>query len=127
GTGAMVILDETACIVEASLVLARFYEHESCGQCSQCREGTQWLTQILARLESGAGTLEDVDMLEHIAGGMTPGKTICALSDAAAIPLQVALSHFRGEFEAHAGAGCCPVTDQSKVPVTDQSEVKAQP
>jgi len=100
GTGAMIILDETACVVRSALVLARFYEHESCGQCSQCREGTEWLEQIIARLLDGRGQSGDIDLLTDLCNGMTPGKTICALSDAAALPVLAALRHFRSEFEA---------------------------
>jgi len=108
GTGAMIVLDETACTVRASVVLARFYEHESCGQCSQCREGTQWLHQIFRRIEEGRGTMADIDNLERLARGMTPMKTICALSDAAAIPTRAVLKHFRAELEEHVRRGCCP-------------------
>jgi NADH-quinone oxidoreductase subunit F len=100
GTGAMIILDETASVVRSALVLARFYEHESCGQCSQCREGTEWQKQIIARLLSGRGKRGDVELLVDMSNGMFPGKTICALSDAAAIPVLAAIKHFRSEFEA---------------------------
>ena len=99
GTGAMIMLDETACTVRASQVLARFYDHESCGQCSQCREGTQWLNQIFLRVLNGGGQPDDVETLESLANGMTPAKTICALSDAAAIPVLSVVRHFRGELE----------------------------
>ncbi|MCB9913744.1 MAG: NADH-quinone oxidoreductase subunit NuoF [Planctomycetes bacterium] len=108
GTGAMIMLDETACTVRASQVLARFYDHESCGQCSQCREGTQWLHQIFRRIEEGRGTMADIDNLERLARGMAPGKTICALADAAAIPTLAALKHFRHELVEHVERGCCP-------------------
>jgi NADH-quinone oxidoreductase subunit F len=108
GTGAMIMLDETACVVKASLVIARFYDHESCGQCSQCREGTQWLSQIFERIESGHGKPEDIDLLVDLSNGMTPGKTICALSDAAAIPTLAVVKHFREELEAHIELGGCP-------------------
>jgi len=100
GTGAMIILDETASVVRSALVLARFYEHESCGQCSQCREGTEWQEQIIDRLLSGRGKRGDVELLVDMSNGMFPGKTICALSDAAAIPVLAAIKHFRSEFEA---------------------------
>ncbi|MFT4538808.1 MAG: NADH-quinone oxidoreductase subunit F [Planctomycetota bacterium] len=100
GTGAMVMLDTTACVVQTSLVLARFYDHESCGQCTQCREGTAWLTEIWERIVDGKGTMNDVDMLTNIARGMAPGKTICALADAAAIPTHAVLKHFRADIEA---------------------------
>jgi NADH-quinone oxidoreductase subunit F len=108
GTGAMIVLDETACVVRASLVVARFYDHESCGQCSQCREGTQWLHQIFARLEEGRGRMEDIELLESLARGMAPGRTICALSDAAAIPTLAVVKHFRAELEAHVRGKGCP-------------------
>jgi NADH-quinone oxidoreductase subunit F len=97
GTGAMIVLDETVSVVEASRVISRFYDHESCGQCSQCREGTQWIDQILHRIENGRGVPEDVDLLESLARGMAPGKTICALADAAAIPTLALVKHFRAE------------------------------
>ena len=97
GTGAMIMLDETACTVRAMQVIARFYEHESCGQCSQCREGTQWLAQIFARIERGQGRKEDIELLSSLANGMAPGKTICALSDAAAIPTLSAIRLFKDE------------------------------
>jgi len=108
GTGAMIMLDETACVVRAMSVMARFYDHESCGQCSQCREGTQWLHQIFQRIEEGQGRMEDIELLSSLAHGMAPGKTICALADAAAIPTHSIVRHFRHELEAHVHQGCCP-------------------
>jgi NADH-quinone oxidoreductase subunit F len=109
GTGAMVILDETACTVRTMKVIARFYDHESCGQCSQCREGTQWLSQIFARIEDGRGLEEDVATLEGLARGMAPGKTICALADAAAIPTLAVIKHFREEILEHVRRRGCPL------------------
>ena len=108
GTGAMIVLDETACTVRAMETIARFYDHESCGQCSQCREGTEWLHQIFARIERGQGRMEDIDLLSALANGMAPGKTICALSDAAAIPTHAIVKHFRAELEEHVRRGACP-------------------
>lgn len=102
GTGAMIVLDETTSIVHISRVLARFYDHESCGQCSQCREGTQWLHQILSRMDDGRGRLEDIELLSSLASGMAPGKTICALADAAAIPTHALIKNFRTALEAAA-------------------------
>jgi NADH-quinone oxidoreductase subunit F len=99
GTGAMIMLDETASVVRATQVLARFYDHESCGQCSQCREGTQWLNQIFLRVLNGGGQPDDIATLEALANSMTPAKTICALSDAAAIPVLSVVRHFRPELE----------------------------
>ena len=109
GTGAMIVLDETACVVRASEVIARFYDHESCGQCSQCREGTQWLHEIFRRIERGGGASEDLETLSSLARGMAPSKTICALSDAAAIPTLAVLKHFRGEIEEHVRLKRCPL------------------
>ena len=109
GTAAMILLDETACVVRASHVIARFYDHESCGQCSQCREGTQWLSQIFERIEEGRGQADDLVTLDSLARGMAPGKTICALSDAAAIPTLAVLKHFRGEIEEHVRRKGCPL------------------
>ena len=111
GTGAMIMLDETACVVRASEIIARFYDHESCGQCSQCREGTQWLHQIFGRIEAGKGIPADVELLESLAHGMAPGKTICALSDAAAIPTLAVVKHFKKEIEQHIELGRCPFAD----------------
>jgi NADH-quinone oxidoreductase subunit F len=111
GTAAMMMLDETACVVRASYVIARFYDHESCGQCSQCREGTQWLSQIFKRIETGKGRPEDIDLLSSLASGMAPGKTICALSDAAAIPTHAVVKHFRADLEEHVRLGRCPHRD----------------
>ena len=117
GTGAMIVLDETACTVRAMEVMARFYEHESCGQCSQCREGTQWLNQILRRIERGTGRMEDIELLTSLANGMAPGKTICALSDAAAIPTHSLVRHFRAELEAHVKGGGCPFASRAHPPL----------
>ena len=125
GTGAMIILDETACTVRASQVLAHFYDHESCGQCSQCREGTRWLYQIFTRIEEGGGTMADIENLERLARGMTPGKTICALSDAAAIPTLAVVKHFRDELEAHVREGCCPLKSRGNSGRESAQEVHA--
>jgi len=107
GTGAIIALDETSCIVRATKVLCQFYHHETCGQCSQCREGCAWLDQICGRVENGEGRPDDVNTLLALADGMR-GKTICALSDAAAIPVQLAIQHFRSEFEQHVAEKRCP-------------------
>lgn len=108
GTGAMIVLDETASVVRAAMVLMNFYDHESCGQCSQCREGTQWLAQIFTRIHDGQGRMEDIQLLSDLANGMAPGKTICALSDAAAIPTHSVIKHFRHELEEYVREGGHP-------------------
>ncbi len=97
GTAAMVMMDDQTSIARVMEVIARFYEHESCGQCSQCREGTQWLSQIFHRIAHGRGLEDDVTTIEALAKGMAPGKTICALSDAAAIPTLSAIKLFKDE------------------------------
>jgi NADH-quinone oxidoreductase subunit F len=102
GSGGFIVLDEDASIVGHTLSLTRFYRHESCGQCSPCREGTAWMEKILHRLEHGRGTLKDIDLLVRIAGNIE-GKTICPLGDAAAWPVASAIRHFRKEFEEHVG------------------------
>ncbi|MDZ4772775.1 MAG: NADH-quinone oxidoreductase subunit NuoF [Planctomycetota bacterium] len=97
GTAAMIMIDDQTSMARVMEIIARFYDHESCGQCSQCREGTQWLSQIFHRIAAGKGQPDDVDTLDALAKGMAPGKTICALSDAAAIPTLSAIKLFREE------------------------------
>lgn len=108
GTAAMIIMDEDACVVRAMQIMARFYDHESCGQCSQCREGTEWLHQIFERIENGRGRPDDIEMLSSLANGMAPGKTICALADAAAIPTHSIVRNFLPLLKEHVQKGCCP-------------------
>lgn len=100
GSGGFVIMDETACIVRHTWTLARFYHHESCGQCSPCREGTGWMEKVLHRIEHGHGTMKDIDLLVDIAKKIE-GNTICPLGDASAWPIASAIRHFREEFEYH--------------------------
>ena len=98
GTGAMVVMDETTCMVNMLRRISRFYFAESCGQCTPCREGTGWLYRVLTRITEGKGRQEDIDMLVDVANKIE-GHTICALGDAAAWPVQSFLRHFRHEFE----------------------------
>ena len=98
GTGAMIVMDETTCMVSVLRRISRFYFAESCGQCTPCREGTGWLYRVLARITEGKGTMADLDMLVDVANKIE-GHTICALGDAAAWPIQSFLKHFRHEFE----------------------------
>ncbi|MBU3744642.1 MAG: NADH-quinone oxidoreductase subunit NuoF [Sediminibacterium sp.] len=100
GSGGFIVLDEDQCIVKNTYTLARFYRHESCGQCSPCREGTGWMEKILWRLENGEGKLSDIDLLWDIQRRIE-GNTICPLGDAAAWPVAAAIRHFRDEFEWH--------------------------
>ncbi len=99
GSGGVIVFDDRQDMVKQIARLARFYAHESCAQCTQCREGTAWTTRILERIRDGEGTVEDFDTLLSIADGMT-GKTICVLSDSCATPVISGLSKFRHEFEA---------------------------
>ncbi len=100
GSGGFIVLDEDQCVVRHTMTLARFYNHESCGQCTPCREGTGWMYRILKKIEEGKGTYEDIDLLWDIQGKIE-GKTICPLGDAAAWPVAAAIRHFRDEFEWH--------------------------
>ena len=100
GSGGFIVLDEDQCIVEHTMTLARFYNHESCGQCTPCREGTGWMYKILKKIENGQGKMEDIDLLWDIQRKIE-GNTICPLGDAAAWPVAAAIRHFRDEFEWH--------------------------
>jgi NADH-quinone oxidoreductase subunit F len=100
GSGGFIVLDEDQCVVRHTLTLATFYRHESCGQCSPCREGTGWMEKILKNIEYGKGKLSDIDLLWDIQRRIE-GNTICPLGDAAAWPVAAAIRHFRDEFEWH--------------------------
>ncbi len=100
GSGGFIVFDEDQCIVRNTWNFARFYAHESCGQCSPCREGTGWMEKVLNRLEHGQGNLRDITLLEEI-NKKIEGNTICPLGDAAAWPVAAAIRHFRDEFEWH--------------------------
>ena len=107
GSGAVIVIDDSQCMVKLLQVLARFYHHESCGQCTPCREGCGWIEKLLNRLEGGRGTKKDIDTLVSVAEGMT-GRTICPLADAMAMPVISFVKKFRSEFEAHAAGKYCP-------------------
>lgn len=100
GSAGVIVLDESTCMVKALYVVTRFYHHESCGQCTPCREGTGWAKKILERILNGEGRPEDIDNLVTIADNIA-GNTICALGDAAAMPIQSYIKKFRDEFEYH--------------------------
>jgi NADH-quinone oxidoreductase subunit F len=99
GSGGVIVVDDAQNLVKFIARAARFFAHESCAQCTQCREGTAWTTKILERIAAGDGTTEDLDTLLEIADNMT-GKTICVLSDSCATPVVSGLKKFRGDFEA---------------------------
>ncbi len=100
GSGAVIVFDESNCMVKVLERMSYFYFEESCGQCTPCREGTGWLYRVVNRIENGKGKIEDLELLEDVAGKIS-GRTICALGDAAAWPVQGMLKHYRDEFEYH--------------------------
>jgi NADH-quinone oxidoreductase subunit F len=110
GTGGVMVLDDRTCMVRAGVVITYFFRDESCGQCTQCREGTGWLHKLMLRIERGAGTPADLDVLLDVAAKME-GQTICAFADAAAWPVQGLMRHFREDFERHVELGKCPYPD----------------
>jgi NADH-quinone oxidoreductase subunit F len=107
GTKALQIFDETTCIVRAVLRWSEFYQHESCGKCTPCREGTYWLVQILKDLEAGKGTEDDLDKLLDLCDNIL-GRAFCALGDGATSPITSSIMYFRAEYIAHLAAGQCP-------------------
>ena len=100
GSGAVIVMDETRCMVKCLLRLAYFYYEESCGQCTPCREGTGWLYRMVDRIEHGKGKPEDLDLLNNVADNIQ-GRTICALGDAAAMPVRAFIKCYRDEFQHH--------------------------
>ena len=108
GSGAVIVIGEGTCIVAAVKRLAEFYRHESCGKCIPCREGTDWLCKILARIEAGEGREADLDLLLDICDNIA-GKSFCPLGDAALGPVQSSIKHFREEYLEHGRQGRCPV------------------
>jgi len=108
GSGGVIVFDDSADMVYQIMRLARFYAHESCAQCTQCREGTAWTTRILQRILAGQGEMKDLDLLLDLADQMT-GKTICVLSDSCAAPVVSGIKKFRGEFEAYIKGARRPV------------------
>jgi len=108
GSGAVIVIDGETCMVDALRNLLRFYAHESCGKCTPCREGTYWISRILDRLEHGGGRPGDIELLADLADNIC-GRSFCPLGDAAAMPVQGFLKHFRAEFEYHVEHGRCRV------------------
>jgi NADH-quinone oxidoreductase subunit F len=107
GSAGLIVMDDTTCMVWACKNLLHFYRHESCGKCTPCREGGDWLLKLLGRIEAGEGRMSDIDLLANIANNIA-GKTLCPFGDAAAAPVQSFIKQFRHEFEAHVTAGRCP-------------------
>ena len=107
GTGAVIVLDESDCIVDAAMRLTQFYAHESCGKCTPCREGTWWMTKVYGRLENGLGRKEDLPLLQDVSDNML-FKSFCALADGAVSPVASSLKHFYAEYEEHVTGKGCP-------------------
>jgi NADH-quinone oxidoreductase subunit F len=114
GTAGVIVMDDRTCIVRAALVAARFFDHESCGQCTQCREGTGWIYHTLQRIERGEGVLHDLEVLADSCDFMD-GKCICALADGASWSTRAFFTQFRSDFEAHITAGKCPFPESFEV------------
>src|SRR3954468_21086827 len=109
GSAGIIVMDETTCMVWAARNLLYFYKHESCGKCTPCREGGDWLHKILWKIERGEGEMRDLDLLTSVSNNIA-GKTLCAFGDAEATPPLTTLKHFRAEYEAHIREGRCTVT-----------------
>ncbi len=108
GSGAVIVMDDSRCMVKSLQRLSYFYMHESCGQCTPCREGTGWLSRVVDRIETGHGRESDLELLNSVAENIQ-GRTICALGDAAAMPVRAMLKHFMPEFEYHVAHKSCMV------------------
>jgi NADH-quinone oxidoreductase subunit F len=105
GSGAVIAMDDTTCMVHATAVLVRFFEHESCGKCTPCREGTGWLHQVYTRMLGGRGRENDADLLQNICGKMK-GKCFCPLGEGAIQPVLSSIRHFREEYERCSSGRC---------------------
>jgi NADH-quinone oxidoreductase subunit F len=118
GSAGLIVLDDSVCMVWLAMNLLHFYRHESCGKCTPCREGGDWLYKLLMRLERGEGQMKDIDLLFSVSNNIV-GKTLCAFGDAAATPVLTTLKHFRHEFEAHVREGRCtlPAEWRAKQPM----------
>jgi NADH-quinone oxidoreductase subunit F len=114
GTAGAIVMDDRTCMVRVALVAARFFDHESCGQCTQCREGTSWIYHTLRRIEAGQGVARDLEVLADCCNFMD-GKCICALADGASWSARAFLTQFRDDFEAHIKAGKCPFAESFEV------------
>jgi NADH-quinone oxidoreductase subunit F len=126
GSGAVIVMDETTCMVRALERLSYFYFEESCGQCTPCREGTGWLYRVVNRIENGKGRPEDLALLDDVSDNIA-GRTICALGDAAALPVKSFIKHFRGEFEYHIEHKRCLVQGAHSEPKWGRSGAQRAP
>jgi NADH-quinone oxidoreductase subunit F len=112
GSGGVIVIDDSTCMVQFALRTAEFYRHESCGKCTPCREGTRWTVDLLTRIETGVGTSEEIDLLLDVCDRIE-GKCLCPLGDACAMPVRSHILRFREEFEAHVRDGLCPFGETS--------------
>jgi NADH-quinone oxidoreductase subunit F len=108
GSGATIVMDETTCMVKVAYRISKFFEHESCGKCVPCREGTRWIRQIMGRIENGKGREEDIELLRDICANIA-GNTVCPLGDAAVVPITSSIEKFRDEYEYHIKQKKCMV------------------
>ena len=108
GSGATIVMDETTCMVKVAYRISKFFEHESCGKCVPCREGTRWIRQIMGRIENGMGREEDIELLRDICANIA-GNTVCPLGDAAVVPITSSIEKFRDEYEYHVKHKKCMV------------------
>jgi NADH-quinone oxidoreductase subunit F len=114
GSGAVIVIDDRACMVQLGLRVAQFYMHESCGKCTPCREGTRWMVQLLRTIEAGEATQGQLDLLIDVCERIL-GKCLCPLGDAAAMPIASYVDKFRAEFQAHIDSGGCPFGGESSL------------
>jgi NADH-quinone oxidoreductase subunit F len=121
GTRALQIFDETTCVLRAALRWTEFYQHESCGKCTPCREGSWWLVRAIQRLEDGAGTDEDLETILDVSDNIV-GRTFCALGDAAPVPITSAIKYFRDEIISHGKQGGCPFDPAASAAWADQAK-----
>jgi NADH-quinone oxidoreductase subunit F len=126
GSGAVIVMDQTTCMVRALERLSYFYFEESCGQCTPCREGTGWLYRVVHRIENGQGRMDDLELLDNVSDNIA-GRTICALGDAAALPVKSFIKHFRGEFVHHIEHQHCLVTGPEVEPKWGRAGAHALP
>src|SRR5215203_4561681 len=114
GSGAVIVIDDRACMVQLGLRVAQFYMHESCGKCTPCREGTRWMVQLLRKIEDGQASQGELDLLLNVCDRIL-GKCLCPLGDAAAMPVESYVDKFRAEFQAHIDQGGCPFGGESSL------------
>jgi NADH-quinone oxidoreductase subunit F len=114
GSGAVIVIDDRACMVQLGLRVAQFYMHESCGKCTPCREGTRWMVQLLRKIEEGDASQGELDLLLNVCDRIL-GKCLCPLGDAAAMPIASYVDKFRAEFQAHIDRGGCPFGGESSL------------